>query len=178
MEREETSIPGCYLVHPRVHEDFRGRFVKVFQASTYSDLKIEANMVEEYYSVSGANVVRGMHYQAPPFDQAKMVYCVRGRVIDVVVDLRSFSPSYKKVFSTYVTAHEAQIVWIPRGCAHGFLALENNATMVYRVSSEYSPDHDSGVRWDTIGFDWPVDTPVVSERDQRLISLDDFRSPF
>jgi len=173
-----SSIDGCCEVQPRVLEDARGRFVKVFHEEAFHALGLETHFVEEYYSVSKRGVVRGMHFQLPPADHAKLVYCVQGDVFDVVLDLRVGSPTYGQTASFRLSAEQGNYVYIPRGMAHGFCVTSTTATLVYKVTSVYTPASDTGIRWDSIGVDWPTDSPLVSDRDAGLASFSDFVSPF
>lgn len=173
-----TEIPGCYEIQPRVVDDARGRFVKVFHRDAFAEQGLEVNFAEEYYSVSRKGVIRGMHFQTPPMDHAKMVYCVQGDVFDVLVDLRLGSPSYGKTASFNLSANKGNYVYIPKGLAHGFCATSESATLVYMVTSVYSPEHDTGILWNSIGISWPAKNPVMSDRDRGFIALADFKSPF
>ena len=127
--------------------------------------------------MSKANVVRGMHFQAPPHDHEKLVMCLSGFVLDVLVDLRVDLPTYGSTWSTVLSGENARMLFIPRGIAHGFLS-KTEATVCYKVTSEYMAAADTGVRWDTIAFDWPVIKPVVSERDRQFPSINEIQSPF
>lgn len=173
-----TAIPGCYEIQPRVLDDARGRFVKVFQRNAFAEHGLEVDFAEEYYSVSRQGVIRGMHFQNPPMDHVKIVYCVQGEVFDVVVDLRRGSPSYGKTVTLNLSADKGNYVYIPKGLAHGFSAISESATLVYKVATEYSPEHDSGILWSSIGIAWPFQSPILSDRDRRFIPLSDFKSPF
>jgi dTDP-4-dehydrorhamnose 3,5-epimerase len=122
-------------------------------------------------------VVRGMHFQLPPHDHEKLVYVTAGSILDVVVDLRRTSGTYGQVFSVELVEHQSSL-FIPRGFAHGFLALSPNATVVYNVATGYQPTADAGIRWDSLGFAWPVAAPIMSDRDAAFPSLAEFSSPF
>ena len=128
--------------------------------------------------MSNKDVVRGMHFQTQPDDHDKTVTCVQGAVLDVVLDLRKASKTYKQVFSTELNAQNKQVLVIPKGCAHGFLSLQDNSMMFYKVSTVYSPVNDKGILWSSIGFDWPVANALVSERDQSHPTLTNYESPF
>jgi dTDP-4-dehydrorhamnose 3,5-epimerase len=173
-----TTLPGCVRLQPVVHEDHRGRFVKTMHHDTFASFGLRSDFLEEFYSVSTRHVMRGLHLQLPPADHAKLVYCTGGEVLDAVVDLRVGSPTHGRHELFELSANRADILYIPSGMAHGFLTLSDSATLVYKVTSMYSPPHDSGIRWDSAGIPWPVREPVVSERDQRLPTLGEFQSPF
>ena len=121
---------------------------------------------------------RGMHFQAPPHDHDKLVYCLAGRALDVVLDLRNGSPTFGRAISVLLNSNGSEGVYVPQGCAHGFLSLESETMLLYHVTSEYSRDFDCGIRWDSIPFTWPVKQPLVSERDMLFQPLVAFRSPF
>jgi dTDP-4-dehydrorhamnose 3,5-epimerase/CDP-3, 6-dideoxy-D-glycero-D-glycero-4-hexulose-5-epimerase len=177
MQISEGTLPGVYLVKLKRYEDSRGCFVK-----TYSRLLFDANgaafdMYEEFYSFSHKNVVRGMHFQLPPHDHVKIVSCLAGAVLDVLVDLRR-GPYQGKVADFLLSADEPSLLVIPKGIAHGFKALKDDSLMVYKTSTEHAPSHDSGIRWDSIDYDWGVDNPIISARDLSHPALADFSSPF
>lgn len=178
FEIKPSSIKGCLELQPKVLDDARGRFVKVFHEQAFAAQGLETAFAEEYYSVSHKNVIRGLHFQLPPMDHVKMVYCVEGEVLDAVVDLRVGSPTYGKYALFELSAAKANSVYIPKGMAHGFCALSAQAIMVYKVSSVYSPAHDTGVRWDSTGIPWPTSEAVLSARDKSFSPLDKFLSPF
>ena len=174
----QSEIPGCFEIQPRVMHDVRGRFVKVFHTDAFAKLGLETNFVEEYYSYSIQGVVRGMHFQVPPADHVKMVYCACGRVTDVVLDLRVGSPTYCKHATFELSASKANCIYIPKGVAHGFCTLSEDSLLVYRASTVHSIGNDSGILWNSFNFAWPADAPVMSVRDRSLPSLANFKSPF
>ncbi|RIK83990.1 MAG: dTDP-4-dehydrorhamnose 3,5-epimerase [Planctomycetota bacterium] len=177
-----TPLPlrGAYLIDPIVHEDVRGRFIKSFHAEQLSEHGLRFELREEFYSVSSRGVLRGMHFQTPPFEHAKLVSCLQGRALDVLLDLRAGSDTYGRHCSVELHGTGQQIIWIPRGLAHGFLSLEDGTCVAYKTDREHAPAHDAGVRWDSFGFDWPlpVEQLLVSARDQGHPRLAEFRSPF
>lgn len=118
-----------------------------------------------------------MHFQAPPQDHEKLVYVTSGEILDVILDLRKQSAGYGR-FITLRLSEYGSSVFIPKGCAHGFLALSDSATVVYNVTTVYDPKADQGIRWDSFGFDWPVTTPILSARDKGFIGFEQFQSPF
>jgi dTDP-4-dehydrorhamnose 3,5-epimerase len=178
FDLKPSSILGCYEIQPRVLEDLRGRFVKVFHKESFAGLGLETDFAEEYYSSSHKGVVRGMHFQIPPADHAKVVYCVQGEAFDVVLDLRVGSPTYGETASIQLSADIGNYLYISKGLAHGFCATTDIATLIYKVSSVYSPLHDSGILYSSIDVDWPTAFPVTSERDRSFKSIADFKSPF
>ncbi|MGB3144338.1 MAG: dTDP-4-dehydrorhamnose 3,5-epimerase family protein [Maribacter sp.] len=179
MNFTQTDILGCYQVVLNDFNDLRGGFFKTFHFDFFKEKKLTTDWKEEYFSTSKKNVIRGMHFQTPPEDHAKLVTCLTGSVIDVIVDLRKDSETFKKHISILLDASSKnKMIYIPKGCAHGFLSLEDNTLMHYKVSSVYSAEKDMGILWSTIGFDWKCDHPIISERDKRHTSLHEFQSPF
>lgn len=178
MNIQPTSLPGCYEIQPSVFNDIRGKFVKTFQKEIFAQSKLETNFAEEYYSVSHQRVLRGLHFQAPPYEHTKLVYCVMGKVMDVVVDLRVGSPTYGQFATLEVSAQKANVIYIPPGLAHGFYVLSDSAVLIYKVTTVYSPKHDSGIHWNSVKIPWPNTQPIVSPRDSELVAFADFLSPF
>lgn len=173
-----TAIAGCYEIQPRVIKDRRGQFVKTFHEPSFAVRGLATDFTEEYHSHSHKGVIRGMHYQAPPHDHVKLVYCVHGRVFDVVVDLRVGSPTYGQSATFVLDANKSNYLYIPKGLAHGFCALSELVTLVYKVTSVYAPESDAGIAWDSLGVEWPANRPVLSERDRDFVALEHFQSPF
>lgn len=174
----ETALPGLVLLRPRIFQDQRGLFIKTFHAETFRDLGLAFEPREEFYSISAKGVLRGMHFQIPPAAHAKLVYCTAGRVTDVVLDLRRSSPTYGRWHACELNATTRELLFIPPGFAHGFLTLDEGATMVYLTTAGHAPDHDKGIRWDGFGYDWGVTAPVLSARDAAFPTLAEFQSPF
>jgi dTDP-4-dehydrorhamnose 3,5-epimerase len=178
MRIELTPLHGCYLLQPDVHADERGRLVKTFHLETFANYGLATHFVESFYSVSYRGVLRGMHFQLPPHQHAKLVHCPVGNAFDAVVDLRHGSPTQGQVATFELTAEQGEMLYIPPGLAHGWYALTDTAQLVYQVTSIHSPLSDAGVRWDSVGVDWPDQQPKISLRDQLLPPLDQFDSPF
>ena len=178
MKIHSEPLSGAFVLNPRVFEDMRGDFVKTFHQPDFVALGIHFDPREEFFSTSHRNVLSGMHFQLPPHDHEKFVYCIRGSILDVVLDLRKGSPDLGKFAGIRLSAQNRQLFFIPKGMAHGFLALEDDTVVVYKTSTVHSPSHDAGVRWDSFGFVWPVETPILSERDRSFPAMADFNSPF
>jgi dTDP-4-dehydrorhamnose 3,5-epimerase len=178
MRVEETGIPGCRIVHGDVRRDARGWFLKTFHEPAHAELGLRTDWREEYVSLSHRGVVRGIHFQTPPADHAKLVTCLAGEVIDVVLDLRRGSPTFGEHRAIPMSGETGVSVYAPSGVAHGFAALRDDSMMFYKVTSVHAPANDAGIAWDSFGFDWPVDTPIVSERDRQHPPLASFDSPF
>lgn len=165
MELLKELLPGCFLLQPKKLNDKRGCFVKTYHEGLYAALGVSLEIREEFYSISHKNVVRGMHFQLPPNAHDKLVYCTRGAVRDVLLDLRD-GDGYGRVVSSELTGENGHLIFIPKGVAHGFLALTDEALLLYKTSTVHAPESDCGIRWDSFGFDWGlVDRPIVSVRD-------------
>lgn len=174
----KTKIPGCFEIKPRKFKDDRGVFVKIFHQDTYKDNKLDTDFTEEYYSFSHQGVLRGLHFQVPPKEHTKLVYCISGEIIDVVVDLRVGSPTYGQFEMFNLSAYKSNIIYIPPGLAHGFYVTSESAILIYKVTTVYSPEHDTGIRWDSVGIPWPNSKPTISTRDSEFLALSNFDSPF
>ena len=180
MKITKLSFNRCFLISPVTINDNRGYFVKTFNANIFSEHNLENQWVECYYSISHKNVIRGLHFQEPPFEHNKLVYCITGAVLDVLLDIRKNSPTYGQVISIKLDSENKNMLYIPKGIAHGFKSLKDNTTMVYNTSSVYNNQYDNGIRWDSCKIDWDLaDTlPIVSQRDQSFIELKNFITPF
>lgn len=133
---------------------------------------------EEFFSTSSKDVLRGMHFQTPPHAHQKLIYCITGRVLDVLLDLRRSSPTYGQSIALELSAANRHVLFVPVGFAHGFLSLEDHSCLVYKTDAVHAPQHDAGIRWDSFGFDWPADSPLISGRDLTHPEFSEFRSPF
>ncbi len=177
-----TQLPlaGACVVEPFVHRDERGQFVKSFHARDLAEVGLRFELREEFYSTSDRGVLRGMHFQSPPCAHQKLVSCLAGRVLDMIVDLRAASETYGKSCALELSADWPQMLWLPIGFAHGFLSLEDNSCVTYKTDCEHAPLYDCGIRWDSFGFDWPLPAEelIVSPRDRLLPTLAEFSTPF
>jgi dTDP-4-dehydrorhamnose 3,5-epimerase/CDP-3, 6-dideoxy-D-glycero-D-glycero-4-hexulose-5-epimerase len=178
MKKIETGFEGLYIMEGTVFQDSRGLFLKTFNQSLFADLGLETNYKERYYSNSHKNVIRGMHFQIPPFEHVKIVNVLQGSILDVVVDMRKESPTYHQYFSIELNDSAGRFLYIPAGFAHGFRALTDNTIVEYNQMTEYSKECDCGIRWDSFGFDWQIANPIISERDSKFLLLNDYSSPF
>ena len=178
MKFIEASIPGVYIIQQDLSKDERGSFVKTYRKSLFEEVGLESSFTENYYTKSHEDVIRGMHFQVPPFDHSKLVTVMMGTIIDVLLDLRVGSPTYSKAFSVELSRENRKSIYIPKGIAHGFGVLSDMALAYYMVTSEYSPEHDKGVHYDSFDFDWPITKPIVSTRDRGFPGLAEFESPF
>lgn len=175
---KETKIPGVLEINFFNSSDNRGTFVKPLHKSTLEAKGLNGSFAESFYSVNKAGVIRGMHFQTPPDDHDKIVYCSSGRILDVILDIRKNSSTYGQYVSIEISGDNYKGVYIPKGFAHGFCSLEDNSCMVYLTSTEHSPGNDAGILYSSFGFEWPVNNPIVSERDLALPKLEDYSSPF
>jgi len=178
MEVVKTNIKGCFELQPRIFKDSRGSLVKTFHKEVFQENKLITDFTEEYYSTSKKDVLRGLHFQTPPDDHVKCVTCVFGKIFDVVVDLRKNSKTYKKHFTIELDSKKGNMLYIPKGLAHGFLVLSDEAIFLNRTSTVYSPTNDAGIHWDSCDIDWPIKNPILSEKDRLMVNLKDFNSPF
>lgn len=178
MKPRKLELKGLLLIEPDIFNDNRGMFVKTFHDDGFKRLGIHFQSREEYFSVSHSNVLRGMHFQIPPADHDKIVYCMFGEVLDVVLDIRKDSSTYGKSYSIVLNGQSRSILYIPRGFAHGFLTLQDQNVVVYKTTREYEPQCDKGILWNSFGFMWPVENPVISDRDSKHPKFNDFSSPF
>lgn len=180
MKIESTEIEGVFIIDNFNAADDRGLFVKTFNRNTFNENHLDFQIKESYYSISNKNVIRGMHFQLPPFDHDKLVYVPKGSILDVVLDLRKKSKTFKQHISIKLSADNKKSIFIPKGLAHGFKSLEDGTITVYNVSSEYNTESDKGVKFDSFGFDWNTNGSVLSTRDKEFQSLDSFfeNNPF
>ena len=179
MKFVETSLKGSYIIELEKLEDERGFFTRMWDEEIFQNKELNSRLVQiSLSSNKKKGTLRGMHFQEKPADQYKLVSCMRGQVLDVMIDLRKNSNMYKKYITLNISSKKPELIYLPPGVAHGFMAIEDNSLTYYKASSIYSPKHDKGIHWDSIGFDWPTDNPITSERDSHFISLDDYIGDF
>lgn len=171
-------LPGCYEIRSEVFTDDRGSFRKSFSREAFVRRGLYCDFVESYTTVSRQGVLRGMHFQAPPHDHTKLVTCLTGAVIDVILDLRKASGHYGKYCAVELSEAAGNALYIPSGLAHGFFVPRGTAMMAYWVTSAHSPSHDCGIAYDSFGFFWPCETPTLSHRDRSFGTFADFLTPF
>jgi len=179
MEVTSTSLEGVLLITPRVFEDDRGWFVESFNEERYAAFAVHP-FVQDNISCSKAGTLRGLHFQCPPYAQSKLVSVVLGSVQDIVVDLRSQSPTYGKHLSILLDAKKKQQLYIPRGFAHGFLALEDHTVFQYKCDNLYNAASEATLMYndDSLGIDWKSDSLLISDKDLKGASFSSFTSPF
>lgn len=182
MDVKTFPIDGPLLLIPSFFPDPRGFFLESYKASRFTDIGISADFKQDNHSRSSRGVIRGLHFQAPPMEQGKLVRVTRGSALDVAVDIRKESPTYGKSVQVVLSEENKHIFWVPPGFAHGFLTLEDNTDFMYKVTNEYSKSHEGGVRFDDsiLGIDWGISTKemIASEKDLILPSWKEFVSPF
>lgn len=177
MNFEELRLPGLYLITPQVFDDERGFFKETYSKSKFANAGIDVEFVQDNDSFSKKDVIRAFHYQLPPFAQAKLVKVIRGKVLDVVIDIRKNSPTFGKHEVVHLSDENYQLLYVPTGFAHGFVTLTDDVYFQYKVSKPYSPEHERGILWNDpdLGIDWPIDNPEMVERDKAWPCLKDIK---
>jgi len=181
MNVQKTSLVDAVVIDPQVFGDHRGFFLESYSKRDYEKAGIANYFVQDNHSLSREKgVLRGLHFQLPPFAQAKLIRAIHGSIYDVIVDLRKGSPSYGKWEGFTLTGDNFKTLFVPAGFAHGFCTLEENTEVLYKTDNFYSPEHDSGIIWNDadLAIDWPVDNPILSDKDQKLPSSSQLDSPF
>ncbi len=180
MQIERTPLPGVLILTPARHGDARGFFSETWNRRLLAEHGITLDFVQDNHSLSGAvNTLRGLHFQAPPHAQAKLVRCGRGRLFDVAVDIRKGSPGYGRWVGAELSAANGRQMLVPTGFLHGFVTREPDTEILYKCSDYYAPACDGAVHWDSCGIDWGLDgDPLLSAKDAAAPPLADFDSPF
>lgn len=173
---QPTTLAGCFVIKPKIFGDDRGLFYESFNKKILEEaLGIELNFVQDNLSISNKNVIRGLHFQEGDAAQAKLVQVLAGRVLDVVVDLRKDSASFGRHFSIQLSAQESNMLFIPKGMAHGFLSLEDQTVFSYKCDTYYSPKSERGIRYDdpSLNIDWGIKAQdvILSDKDKQLLSF-------
>jgi len=180
MEIVETGIPDLYIVKPTVFKDNRGYFFESYNKEAFLRYGIDQNFVQDNESKSGKGVLRGLHFQKPPFAQGKLVRVIKGAVRDVAVDLRKSSPTYGKWASVELTEENKWMYWVPPGFAHGFVTLEEDTVFFYKCTNIYNKASEGAIRWDDpdLNIDWGINNPLLSDKDKVSPFFKDFETPF
>lgn len=182
MKITGTNIEGLVILEPKVFGDARGYFMETFQKDTFNSNVTETEFIQDNESKSSRGVLRGLHFQLPPYQQAKLVRVIEGEVLDVAVDLRKDSKTYGQHYSILLSGVNKKQFFIPRGFAHGFVVLSETAIFSYKVDNIYAPTHDFGIMWndETLNIDWQIANEMInlSEKDKNLSTFRDFNSPF
>lgn len=180
MEIRKTALPGVLVLTPRRFGDDRGFFSESWNRRTLEDAGVSLpEFVQDNHSLShSAGTVRGLHYQSPPHAQGKLVRCGRGRLFDVAVDARRGSPTYGQWVGEELSFENGRQLWIPAGFLHGFVTREPDTEIVYKCTDHYDPACDGAVLWNSLGIDWGVDDPILSEKDTKAVPFSQFETPF
>lgn len=182
MEVINTSIEGVVIIEPKVFNDARGYFFESFSQREFEEKVRKVNFVQDNESMSSYGVMRGLHFQRPPFTQSKLVRCVKGRVLDVAVDIRKGSPTYGQHVAVELTEDNHRQFFVPRGFAHGFSVLSETAVFQYKCDNFYAPQADGGISIldDSLGIDWkiPIEKAILSDKDMKHTMLKNFETPF
>ena len=176
-----TKFSDAFLIEPKVFKDNRGFFLESFSKAWLDENGIDINFVQDNHSYSlEKGVLRGLHFQLPPKVQTKLVRVTKGSVFDVIVDFRDGSPTYGQWEGFELTAENFRMLLIPKGFAHAFCTLVPKTEFMYKVDEYYSPQHDSGIIWNDneLGINWPIKNPILSDKDKKLGSFKEFKSPF
>jgi dTDP-4-dehydrorhamnose 3,5-epimerase len=177
MTFSETTIKGVWIIEPKVFTDLRGYFMEAFKQSEFEKHIGKINFIQDNESQSGYGVLRGLHYQLPPFEQSKLVRVIQGKVLDVAVDIRRHSPTFGKHVAVELSAENKRQLFVPRGMAHGFLVLEDHTVFTYKVDNVYAPHAERGIRFDDpdIGINWPLPAEklVLSAKDRLLTNFNE-----
>lgn len=180
FEFQRLDIPDVILIHAQRFVDPRGALAETYKQSVFATHGIAETFVQDNLSQSVRDVIRGLHYQSPPKAQAKLVMALRGEVFDVAVDIRRGSPTFGRWVGVRLSAQRLDMLYIPAGFAHGYCALSDQVDVLYKVTHEYAPELDRGIRWNDpdIGIRWPVEHPILSAKDEHLPRLKDADLPF
>ena len=180
MEIKSTPISDLYIIQPKVFEDERGYFFESYSKSIFEKHGINIDFVQDNQSLSQKDVLRGLHFQKPPFSQGKLVRAIKGGIFDVAVDLRKISPTYGHHFDIELNEKNKTMLWIPEGFAHGFLTLEDNTIFSYKCSNVYNKASEDSILWNdpTLAVKWNVENPILSEKDKTGQLFKDFKSLF
>ncbi|SEL28196.1 dTDP-4-dehydrorhamnose 3,5-epimerase [Roseovarius nanhaiticus] len=180
MQIEKTALPEILILTPRRFEDARGFFAETWNKTRMAEAGLDVDFVQDNHSVSAhAGTLRGLHFQAPPHAQAKLVRCGRGRFLDVAIDIRAGSPRYGQWVAVELSAENGRQLLVPEGFAHGFVTREDDTEIVYKCSDFYDAASDGAIHWDSCGIDWGLSAePILSEKDAVAPPLDAFSSPF
>ncbi|MCA9522819.1 MAG: dTDP-4-dehydrorhamnose 3,5-epimerase [Myxococcales bacterium] len=177
---ERGPLDGPVLIRADVYHDDRGFFFESYKRSAFVAEEISVDFVQDNVSHSRRGVLRGLHFQKPPHAQGKLVCALAGRIFDVAVDIRDGSPTFGRWQAVELSDENRSLFWVPEGFAHAFLVLSETATVIYKVTREYAPTYDSGIRWDdpSLAITWPIAEPLVSPKDARLGTLAECRGAF
>lgn len=178
-EVEESEIKGVYLLQPDFHVDMRGSVTKIFHRKSFEELGLECEWGESLITENfQKDVIRGFHFQRPPYCQAKTLFCVSGSILDAVIDLRKGSETYGKTAVFSLDSQKRTILYVPRGVANCYLIRQDHTVIAYNLTSTYMPAFEGGIRWDSTGVDFGCVAPAITKKDRELPELAGFKSPF
>ncbi|PID52185.1 MAG: dTDP-4-dehydrorhamnose 3,5-epimerase [Candidatus Moraniibacteriota bacterium] len=185
MNVTQTKIDGPLIIEPRVFGDRRGFFIETYNVNRYKEIGIDVDFMQDNLSASVKGVLRGLHFQKPPFAQGKLVQVIKGAVLDVAVDIRTGSDTYGQWESVLLTEKNKKQFWIPEGFAHGFVALEDDTIFSYKCTNVYAPECDGGIMWNDpmVNVDWQLEKygikePIISEKDKKNIAFKELDAIF
>lgn len=181
MEFIKTTLKDAYVIKPQVFGDHRGFFLESYSKKKFEEVGIKADFVQDNHSRSEKKgTLRGMHFQTPPYTQAKLLRVVKGKILDVIIDLRKNSETFGKWESFELTAENFEMLFVPRGFAHGFMTLEGNTEVLYKADNFYEPSSEGGIAWNDpdLKINWPIENPILSERDTKWPNLKNSTNPF
>jgi dTDP-4-dehydrorhamnose 3,5-epimerase len=180
MTITETKLPGLLVIDPKVFGDERGYFFESYNQKIFAEAGLDVEFLQDNESKSSKGVLRGLHFQAPPFEQGKLVRVARGAVMDVSVDIRKESATYGQWASFELSEYNKRMLWIPPGFAHGFVSLKDDTIFIYKCTGVYNRESEGSILWSDpdLAIDWGIDDPVVSDKDQQSTLFREFKSPF
>ena len=180
MEVLTTPLKGLLIIKPNIFKDKRGYFFESWNRELYKKIGVDYDFVQDNQSLSKKNVLRGLHFQNPPYEQGKLVHVIKGAVIDFAVDIRSKSATYGQYYSIMLSEDNHTFFWIPPGFAHGFVSLKNNTIFSYKCTNVFNKSSECSLSWDDpdLNIDWKIKNPIISEKDLQSISFKDLKSQF
>ncbi len=180
MEILDTAFEGLKVIQPKVWGDARGHFFESYSEAAFKAAGLPTDFVQDNQSLSASGILRGLHFQSPPFAQGKLVRVIAGAVLDVVVDIRKSSATYGQHFKIELSGENKKMLWVPAGFAHGFLTLQDDTIFVYKVTGLYNKESEGGLLWNDpeLGIDWGIADPLLSDKDKLQPSWAEFKTPF
>lgn len=177
-QKIKSEIEDCFELMPRIFKDHRGISVKTFNEDLYKEIGITHKFAEDLMVTSHKGVLRGLHFQKPSYEQAKLIWCISGSIFDVAVDIRKNSSTYGQFVYFNIDSRKRNLVYIPAGFAHGYQVMEDNTTVYYKMSSVYSPEHEGGLHYSSLNIPWPIEEKIVSDKDIKMPKFNEFISVF
>jgi len=180
MNIKKTDLPGLLVIEPRIFDDERGYFFESYNLPLFKESGIDVNFLQDNESMSAKGVLRGLHFQEPPFEQGKLVRVARGAVLDVSVDIRTDSPTFGKWLGYELSEQNKRMLWIPPGFAHGFVSLSEHTIFIYKCTKLYNRESENSILWNDpeLNIDWGIQKPLVSDKDKSAPLFRDLVSPF